>query len=110
MSKPAPERTMVLCKFSDGKIRQILIDKKTEPLILEVIAKVEGSISVREQPIESIEVDTNELCPNCKKELNDNCDCMKNLCRKCDNPVGNITFTVCDECWDSNETDKALRK
>jgi hypothetical protein len=40
-------------------------------------------------------------CPNCGKEtVNQECDCLKNICIKCGKPVGNITFTVCDECWD----------
>lgn len=40
-----------------------------------------------------------EPCPNCK-ETKEPCACMRNLCRHCGNPVGNITFTCCDECWD----------
>lgn len=43
-----------------------------------------------------------EPCPNCK-ELIDECGCMRNKCIKCGNPVGNITFTVCDNCWDKLE-------
>lgn len=38
-------------------------------------------------------------CPNCK-EIKEECACIRNICRVCRNPVGNITFTVCDECWD----------
>jgi len=41
-------------------------------------------------------------CPNCK-EKKKKCACMKNKCIKCGEPVGNITFTVCDECWDKKE-------
>ncbi len=26
----------------------------------------------------------------------------KNLCTKCNNPVGNNVFTVCDYCWDND--------
>ena len=33
-------------------------------------------------------------CPNCKKPNDGNCDCMSGK------PVGNITFSVCDNCWD----------
>jgi len=36
-------------------------------------------------------------CPNCKETVKQ-CACMRNIC-KCGKPVGNITFTVCDECW-----------
>ena len=40
-----------------------------------------------------------EPCPNCKETVKE-CACMRNICYKCGKPVGNITFTVCDECWD----------
>ena len=40
-----------------------------------------------------------EECPNCK-ETGEECACARNKCNKCGKPVGNITFTVCDECWD----------
>ena len=39
-------------------------------------------------------------CPNCGEELNSECACMRNKCIECGAPVGNITFTVCDDCWD----------
>lgn len=42
----------------------------------------------------------NGICPNCGEIDNGNCACMRNKCIKCGNPVGNVTFTVCDECWD----------
>jgi hypothetical protein len=55
---------------------------------------------------------TVELCPNCKKPNNNNCDCMKNICLLCNKPIGNITFTICDECWDReyDELKKELKK
>lgn len=40
-----------------------------------------------------------DSCPNCK-EIVEQCACMRNICHKCGKPVGNITFTVCDDCWD----------
>ena len=40
-----------------------------------------------------------EICPNCK-EKDDPCACLRNICIDCGGPVGNITFTVCDDCWD----------
>ena len=40
-----------------------------------------------------------EPCPNCKESVKE-CACMRNICHKCGKPVGNITFTICDECWD----------
>lgn len=39
-----------------------------------------------------------EPCPNCKETV-DECACMRNKCNRCKKPVGNITFSVCDECW-----------
>ena len=38
-------------------------------------------------------------CPNCKELLKE-CACFRNKCWKCKKPVGNITFTVCDDCWE----------
>lgn len=49
-----------------------------------------------EKPVESHE---EEPCPNCK-ETQSECACMRNICIRCGNPVGNITFTLCDDCWD----------
>ena len=40
-----------------------------------------------------------EECSNCH-ETNDPCACMRNKCIRCGKPVGNITFTVCDDCWE----------
>jgi len=40
-----------------------------------------------------------EPCANCKETVKE-CACMRNICHKCQKPVGNITFTICDECWD----------
>ena len=38
-------------------------------------------------------------CPNCGEKVF-RCACMRNTCNECGHPVGNITFTVCDKCWD----------
>jgi hypothetical protein len=38
-------------------------------------------------------------CTNCK-ETKQPCACMRNLCIMCGKPVGNNTFTVCDDCWE----------
>ena len=43
-----------------------------------------------------------EPCPNCKETVNP-CKCLRNICIRCGKPVGNITFTVCDACWDKKE-------
>ena len=40
-----------------------------------------------------------EPCPNCK-ETEEVCACLRNICLRCGGPVGNITFTYCDDCWD----------
>jgi len=37
-------------------------------------------------------------CANCKETIQE-CACMRNICVKCNKPVGNITFSVCDYCW-----------
>lgn len=39
-----------------------------------------------------------EPCPNCG-ERKVECACVRNLCFSCGKPVGNIVFTICDECW-----------
>lgn len=46
-----------------------------------------------------------EPCDNCK-ETTKECACMRNICRKCQKPVGNITFTICDECWENTKMNK----
>jgi len=54
-------------------------------------------------------MNTEQVCPNCKETDLDNCGCIRNKCIKCGEPVGNITFTVCDKCWNidkSMNTDK----
>lgn len=43
--------------------------------------------------------DISKPCPNCG-ETNTRCACMRNICIECGKPVGNITFSVCDDCWD----------
>lgn len=43
-------------------------------------------------------------CPNCKEPINTECACLRNKCVRCLKPVGNITFTVCDDCWDKEAT------
>ena len=45
-------------------------------------------------------VSQGEPCSNCKETINP-CACMRNICRKCGKPVGNITFAICDECWNA---------
>ena len=47
------------------------------------------------------------ICDNCK-EYEPVCACLRNICVVCGAPVGNITFTVCDECWDGRENQTNL--
>lgn len=42
---------------------------------------------------------TCRACPNCKETV-EVCGCIRNKCIRCGDAVGNITFTVCDKCWD----------
>ena len=44
-------------------------------------------------------------CPNCKETV-EICECMRNECMDCGKPVGNITFSVCDKCWDEERKEK----
>lgn len=50
-----------------------------------------------------------EPCPNCK-EAEDVCACLRNKCHLCGNPVGNITFTICDDCWGKEFPQPILKK
>ena len=43
-------------------------------------------------------------CPNCH-ERKVVCACLRNTCA-CGKPVGNITFTVCDDCWNKSPNSK----
>jgi hypothetical protein len=43
-------------------------------------------------------------CPNCGENVNGKCACKRNKCCKCGKPVGNVMFTVCDECWDKEHS------
>jgi len=58
--------------------------------------------SLQEQPKQ-------EPCPNCKETIQP-CACMRNKCHICGNPVGNITFTVCDDCWDKDKLKSGINE
>ena len=45
-------------------------------------------------------------CPNCQ-EPTGQCVCIRNKCIRCGEPVGNITFTVCDDCWEKEHPDQS---
>lgn len=59
--------------------------------------------------LEPIPEVTEEECPNCK-ETKEECACIRNKCCKCGKPVGNITFTVCDDCWDQQKPSEAEKE
>jgi hypothetical protein len=44
------------------------------------------------------------LCPNCGESY-EICACMRNICKDCGKPVGNITFSVCNKCWIVDEVE-----
>ena len=39
-------------------------------------------------------------CPKCH-ETNAECRCLRGKCDICGKPLGKITYTFCDECWES---------
>lgn len=45
-------------------------------------------------------------CPNCRETIRP-CACLRNKCRECGKPVGNITFTYCDECFEESKNSQA---
>ena len=66
-------------------------------------AEVNGGTPFAEARGSAADVELTETeypaCPNCQ-ERKVVCACLRNTCFQCGKPVGNITFTVCDECWD----------
>lgn len=40
-------------------------------------------------------------CANCKEPVKP-CACERNRCNLCGGPVGNITFSRCDDCWNKD--------
>jgi ABC-type Mn2+/Zn2+ transport system ATPase subunit len=50
------EYIVLIGKFSDGKCRQIIVNKKTQEIITTAIMASEGSITVLEEPLQSIDV------------------------------------------------------
>lgn len=60
---------------------------------LKIVAVMPYVVPAPFQPVEPTP------CPNCK-ETSEPCRCMRNRCMRCGGAVGNITFTVCDDCWD----------
>lgn len=75
-------KTLPLCKcakvFGDAAMKAI------ENVVSEAERRMKPSVST---------------CKNCNEPDNGNCACMRNKCKMCGAPVGNVTFTYCDKCW-----------
>ena len=48
--------------------------------------------------------DLKNTCINCGEPKNTECGCLRNKCIKCKEPVGNIVFSICENCWDKDKT------
>ena len=92
-------------------IRNMATDSQIEGILKQrndLISKVEllqSKIELAEKTLE--EKLQSMICDNCK-EYEIPCACSRNKCVVCGAPVGNITFTVCDECWDDRENQTNL--
>lgn len=62
--------------------------------------------SLHEQKVTEM---SKQECSNCH-ETKTPCACMRNKCVHCGKPVGNITFTLCDECWEDYYSGGELKK
>lgn len=51
------EKLVILAECSDGKVRQLLIEKRTANIILDTIVKLERTIRILDEPIESIKIE-----------------------------------------------------
>lgn len=56
--QPKLKRISIVASCSDGKIRQVIIDKTIEDAILSLIIVMEKNIKLLEDPIEGIEIIT----------------------------------------------------
>lgn len=54
------ENIAIIGKFSDGKIRQIVVSPLIEESLLNVIVRLEGHITVLDKELEGIEINTNK--------------------------------------------------
>ncbi len=77
---------------------------------------IEETVRQKKEALKSIEPDTNDPigitqeerecfnpCSNCGETVV-MCACIRNLCHRCGNSVGNVTFSICDDCWDYDIT------
>lgn len=55
-ASPKLKHLVVIGKFSDGKCRQVLINPKTQDVILSAILACEGSIRALETTLEGIDI------------------------------------------------------
>jgi len=97
------EKTKCLWSPQEGMIYGI-VDNKPKIDFAPVIGFIEISpsdylllLSAPESQAHLL-TERSEPCGNCKETIKE-CACMRNICFKCNKPVGNITFSVCDECW-----------
>jgi hypothetical protein len=77
----------------------IKIIEATEDRPMQVMQLASGGGEFRDCKDREIMKDNQSPCPNCKEAV-EICACLRNKCHICKEPVGNITFTVCDKCWD----------
>jgi len=96
------EKTKCLWSPQEGMIYGI-VDNKPKIDFAPVIGFIEISpsdylllLSAPESQAHLL-TERSEPCGNCKETIKE-CACMRNICFKCNKPVGNITFSVCDEC------------
>jgi hypothetical protein len=53
------EAVIILAKFTDGKIRQVLMHQEVKDILMQLLAIKTGSIQVFEEPIEGIDFHEN---------------------------------------------------
>jgi hypothetical protein len=58
-NQPNIKTIVLLAKFSDGKIRQVLICQEVKDMLMGILAIKTGSIQVLETPIEGIDFHKN---------------------------------------------------
>ena len=57
ITEPTLDNIVLIGKFSDGKCRQILMDKNTEDVVLIALTTFNGEIRVLDKVIEGIDID-----------------------------------------------------
>lgn len=60
MTKPKIKDFAIICKFTDGKYRQIIIKDETKTNVLQLIQLLEPTFTIVDKPIESIDFTKNE--------------------------------------------------